>query len=151
MTQRETRALELFAQGDNCAQAVLKSCADLAGLTEHQAGLIAVGFGGGMGRMRQNCGAYSAAVMLCGALTGEEGDAQDKRAQVYALVQDVHREFVERLGTTCCAELLHRPAAQESPEPDARTAAYYASRPCAKIVLTACRIVEEHLTHPEEA
>ena len=147
MTERVQKALELFNSGDNCAQAVFTAYADL--LTEHQAGMIACGFGGGIGRLRQNCGAYSGMIMLCALMEGEDGDSAEKRAAAYARTQRMHGDFVARLGTINCAELLGRPAAPEAPVPDARTAAYYASRPCARIVQTACEIVEEHLTTKE--
>ena len=148
LTQRETKALRFFASGDNCAQAVLKAYCDVIGLTEEQAALVAVGFGGGIGRLRQNCGAFSAAVMLCGALHGKDGADAANRTQVYARVQEVHRLFVERLGTVCCGELLGRAA--EAPAPEERTPAYYASRPCARVILQACHIIEQQLEDKED-
>ena len=147
MTLREKKALQNFADGDNCAQAVLKAYCDLVGLTADQAAMVAVGFGGGIGRLRQNCGAFSAAVMLCGALHGPDGADAANRTQVYARVQDVHRRFTERLGTICCGELLGRQA--EAPTPEERTPAYYASRPCARVILQACHIIEEMLADKE--
>lgn len=149
MTERVQKAVELFGSGDNCAQAVFKAYADLLGITPHQAGMIACGFGGGIGRLRQNCGAYSGMIMLCALMEGADGDSIEKRADVYARVQRVHADFVERLGTINCAELLNRPPVPEAPVPEARTAAYYAARPCARIVQTACEIVEKHLMTKE--
>ena len=122
---------------------MLKAYCDVAGLTQEQAALVAVGFGGGIGRLRQNCGAFSATVMLCGAIHGPDGADAANRTQVYGRVQDVHRLFVERLGTICCGELLGRNA--EAPVPEERTPAYYASRPCARVILQACHIIEEQL------
>ena len=61
MTTREEKAVRFFTSGDNCAQSVLKAYCDLVGLTEEQAALVSVAFGGGIGRMRGNCGAFSAA------------------------------------------------------------------------------------------
>ena len=142
MTEREKKALHYFTSGDNCAQSVLKAYCDLLPLTPEQAAMVAVGFGGGMGRLRQNCGAYSAAVM-----EGPDGALAEHRTQTYARVQTVHRRFVEELGTINCGELLGRGA--EAPAPEARTAAYYASRPCAGIVLAACRIIEEQFAAKE--
>lgn len=149
MTARETKALQYFESGDNCAQAVLKAYCDVVGLTQEQAALLAVGFGGGIGRLRQNCGAFSAAVMLCGALHGADGADAANRTEVYARVQDVHRHFVERLGTINCGELLGRIA--EAPTPEERTPAYYASRPCSRIILQACHVIEEQLAGREES
>lgn len=147
MTVRETKALQYFAAGDNCAQAVLKAYCDVVGLTVEQAAMVAVGFGGGIGRLRQNCGAFSAAVMLCGAMHGPDGAEAANRTQVYARVQEVHRRFVEELGTICCGELIGRTA--EAPTPEERTPAYYASRPCARVILQACHIIEEQLAGKE--
>lgn len=53
MTKRQERSRELFLSGYNCAQSVLIPFADVLGLTEDQAALVAVGFGGGMGRLRK--------------------------------------------------------------------------------------------------
>ena len=108
MTERQERALQYFNSGDNCAQAVFKAYCDLAGLTEQQAALASVGFGGGIGRLRQNCGAFSGMVMVMGALDDGDGASAERRAEVYARVQRAHRMFIERLGTINCAELLQR-------------------------------------------
>ena len=148
MTARETKALQYFAAGDNCAQAVLKAYCEVAGLTMEQAAMVAVGFGGGIGRLRQNCGAFSTAVMLCGAMHGPDGADAANRTQVYARVQQVYRRFQEELGTVCCGELIGRKA--EQPVPEERTPAYYASRPCARVILQACRIIEEQLAGEED-
>lgn len=149
MTEREKRALALFTAGDNCAQAVLKAYCGAAGLTEAQASCLAAGFGGGIGRLRMDCGAFSAAVMLACAMEGPGADQASERARLYARVQRVHQAFVEALGTVNCAQLLGRPAGAQAPAPDARTAAYYAGRPCARIIRTACEIIERQLAERE--
>lgn len=149
LTQREKRALQLFAEGRNCAQSVFMAYCEVAGLTEEQAALVATGMGGGMGRLRLNCGAFSAAVMLCGAMDGPNGADKSRRPQVYARVQAVYRSFMERCGTISCAELLGRPPQAEVPVPEERTAGYYSSRPCARVILQACRIIEEQLGEQE--
>ncbi|MBQ7844787.1 MAG: C_GCAxxG_C_C family protein [Clostridia bacterium] len=144
MTERTKQALRNFAAGYNCAQSVYMAYADVAGLTQEQAARVSAGFGGGIGRLRDNCGAFSAAVMLCGTLE-EKGNLPNGRPQVYARVQEVHRCFVERCGTISCAELLKRHPKAEAPTPEERTPAYYASRPCARVILQACRIIEEQM------
>lgn len=145
VSEREKQAVRNFAEGCNCAQAVLLTYADVLGLTREQAAMVSVGFGGGIGRLRDNCGAFSAAVMLCGVLEGREGALKEHRPQTYARVQEVYRRFVERNGTINCAELLGRPAGPEAPVPEARTQAYYKSRPCARIIRSACKIIDEML------
>ena len=138
ISEREKTAVRLFASGVNCAQAVLMTYADIAGLTQEQAARVACGLGGGIGRLRDNCGAFSSAVMLCAA-------QPEHRPQTYARVQRVYRAFIARNGSICCAELLGREKKPESPTPDARTNAYYSSRPCAKIIRMTCKIIDEML------
>ena len=142
---REEKALQYFAMGDSCAQSVLKAYADVAGLTVTQAATLAAGLGGGMGRLRETCGAFTAAVMLCGALEGADGADRQKRTAVYGRVQRMHSRFIEEAGSVSCAELLGRPHAPESPEPEERTPEYYQNRPCAKVIRAACRIIDEQL------
>ena len=145
MTNREGKALEYFASGDSCAQAVLKAYADVAGLTKEQAALLTAGLGGGMGRLRETCGAFTASAMLCGALEGADGAAREKRPEVYARVQQMERSFREEMGSISCAELLGRPRGTEAPVPEERTPAYYHGRPCAKAIRTACQIIDGQL------
>lgn len=149
MTERTKQALRNFAAGYNCAQSVAMAYADVAGMTAKQAACASAGFGGGIGRLRDNCGAFSAAVMVCGSLE-PKGYLPEGRPQVYARVQAVHRAFVTRCGTISCAELLRRHPRAEAPTPEERTPAYYASRPCARVILQACRIIEEQIQEATE-
>ena len=145
MTERTARALQNFASGCNCAQSVLAAYADVVKLTEEQAMRLAAGFGGGMGRLRRDCGAFSAAVMLVTAMEGENSETPEARVRLYTRVQRLYGDFVSALGTVNCAKLLGKPEGSEPPTPDPRTTDYYASRPCARIIRTACEIIEMHL------
>ncbi len=151
MTRREKQALANFAAGHNCAQSVLMAYADVLGLTEEQAAMISVGFGGGMGRLRLHCGAFSAAVMLAGAMEGKAGAEKEHRPQTYARVQEIHRQFVARNGTVSCAELLGRAGVPEKPTPEERTPEYYRKRPCARVIRSACQIIDDMLMEGETA
>jgi len=142
VSEREKAAVRNFAAGYNCAQSVAMAYADVLGLTREQAAMASAGFGGGIGRLRDNCGAFSAAVMLCAALEGAHGADPDHRPETYARVQRVYREFVEKNGSVNCADLLGRPRGAEAPVPDARTKAYYKARPCTKIIRRACQIID---------
>ena len=150
MTEREKQAVRNFADGCNCAQSVLMAYADVLGLTVEQAAMVSVGFGGGMGRLRLHCGAFSAAVMLAGALEGEAGADKVHRPRTYARVQAIYRQFVERNGTVSCAELLGRAGVPENPTPEERTPEYYARRPCARIIRSACQMIDGMLAEEEE-
>ena len=142
MSKREETAAQNFLAGCNCAQAVLMAYADVLGLTEEQAAMVAVGHGGGMGRLRLHCGAFSAAVMLAGALEGPEGAMKEHRPQTYARVQEIYRRFMKANGTVSCAELLGRAGVPENPTPEERTPEYYAKRPCERVIRSACRIID---------
>ncbi len=150
MTEREKQAVRLFAEGNNCAQSVLMAYADVLGLTQEQAAMVSVGHGGGMGRLRLHCGAFSAAVMLAGALEGPEGAKKEHRPQTYARVQEIHRRFVAKNGTVSCAELLGKAGVPENPTPEERTPEYYAKRPCARIIRSACQIIDAMLAEKEQ-
>ncbi len=151
MSKRSDAAVQNFLDGCNCAQSVLLAYADVLGLTREQAAMVSVGFGGGMGRLRLHCGAFSAAVMLAGALEGAEGADKEHRPQTYARVQEIHRRFVERCGTVSCAELLGRAGVPEDPTPEQRTPEYYAMRPCAGVIRKACEMIDEMLEESADA
>ncbi len=151
MTEREKQAVRNFADGHNCAQSVLMAYADVLGLTREQTAMLSVGFGGGMGRLRLHCGAFSAAVMLAGALEGEDGAKKEHRPQTYARVQEIHRQFVERNGTVSCAELLGRAGVPENPTPEERTPEYYAKRPCVRVIRSACQLIDAMLEEANHA
>lgn len=150
MTEREKQAVRNFADGCNCAQSVLMAYADVLGLTQEQAAMVSVGFGGGMGRLRLHCGAFSAAVMLAGVLEGEAGADKTHRPRTYARVQEIYRQFIERNGTLSCAELLGRAGLPENPTPEERTPEYYARRPCARIIRSACQLIDGMLAEQED-
>ena len=139
-TERGARAGELFLEGKNCAQAVMLAFAEELGADPAFVARVALPMGGGMGRLRETCGAVSGAAMCLGLLF-PEGD----RAQIYPLVQEFAEKFRAAHGSIRCGELLTGAgiAADRTPVPEARTAAYYKKRPCADLVYSAARILEE--------
>lgn len=150
MTERAKQAVDNFTAGCNCAQSVLLAYADILALTPEQAAMISVGFGGGMGRLRLHCGAFSAAVMLAGVMEGEDGAKKEHRPETYARVQEIHRQFLECNGTISCAELLGKAGVPEDPTPEERTPEYYAKRPCARIIASACEMIDGMLAEKEK-
>ena len=140
--QRVERAKELFHQGFNCSQAVFAACADIYGIEDEALALrLAASFGGGIGRMRQTCGAACGMFLLAGLQNGSAavGDAEGKK-QNYALVQDLAAKFKQENGSIICAELLGIAPKPQEPTPEARTEAYYKKRPCVEMVASAVRI-----------
>ena len=147
MTQQEIekrveRAKELFHQGFNCSQAVFAACADIYGIEDEALALrLAASFGGGIGRMRQTCGAACGMFLLAGLQNGSAipGDAEGKKNN-YTLVQDLAAKFKDENGSLICAELLGIAPKPQTPTPEARTEAYYQKRPCVEMVASAVRI-----------
>ena len=99
-SQRAERARELFQQGANCAQAVAGAFADVVGMREEELFKIASGFGGGVGRMREVCGAVSGMVIIYNMLHGNS-DISDKNAKDahYAKVQNIVKKFEAQTGS----------------------------------------------------
>ena len=142
------RAVELFVEGYNCAQAVAAAFGDLTGLDEKNAAKMASCFGGGMGRMREVCGAVSGMLMVAGVLYGyDDPKATTEKRELYAQVQAMAGQFREELGSIVCRDLLKNPPSDPNPTP--RTEQFYKDRPCARMVATAARIMDEFIeSHP---
>jgi C_GCAxxG_C_C family probable redox protein len=143
------KAAELFLSGYNCAQAVAVAFHGEMGLTEPQAAKMASAFGGGMGRMREVCGAVSGMLMVLSQLYGYDTPGDDvSKKQLYTQVQELAEKFREENGSIICREILKNPPSDPNPTP--RTAEFYAIRPCTKMVMTAARLMEEFMEeHPE--
>ena len=145
--ERIEKAVALFKEGFNCSQSVVAAFADQYGFTHEQALRMSASFGGGIGRMRETCGAACGLFMLAGLETGAvEGADRDGKARNYAVVQELAEELKRRNGALKCADLLG--LSKKEPvvsTPEARTAQYYAKRPCVKMVEEAARIWCEYL------
>ena len=145
--ERIKMAVSLFKEGFNCSQSVVAAFADKYGFTREQALKMSASFGGGIGRMRETCGAACGLFLLAGLETGAtEGADRDGKAANYAWVQELAEEFKQRNGALRCADLLG--LSKKEPvvsTPEARTDQYYAKRPCVKMVEEAARIWCEYL------
>ena len=146
-SKRAKRARELFLQGANCAQAVAGAFADVVGMEEAELFKLASGFGGGVGRMREVCGAVSGMVIIFNILHGNS-DISDKDAKDahYAKIQNLAKKFEAETGSIICRTLLNLDAnAATPPQSEARTEKYYKQRPCADLVEIAAQILEAEL------
>ena len=144
------KAAELFLGGYNCAQSVAVAFCDVTGLEEKTAARMVSSFGGGMGRLREVCGAVSGMFFVLGYLYGYDtpGDDESKK-RLYTDVQALAARFREENGSIVCREILKNPPSDPNPTP--RTAEFYKIRPCAKLVLSAGRLMEEFIAaHPLE-
>ena len=148
----EEKARELFYAGYNCAQAVFCAYAEDMGLDVETAARLASSFGGGLGRLREVCGAVSGAEMALGFLRGYS-DPADHAAKLahYEQVRELARRFQEKNGSIICRELMKDVKTSPGGEPEKRTPEFYASRPCLRVVGEAAGILEQMLSEPSEA
>ena len=145
MNKHEELAGKYFTDGYNCAQAVFASFHEEMGLTESQALKMSSAFGGGMGRLREVCGAVSGMFMVLGTLHGyDDAKADDEKMLLYSRVQKLAEDFKSEYGTIICRELLGVDGA-EKPVPTPRNPEFYEKRPCLAFVRSAARVLSEYL------
>ena len=145
MTKSEL-ARKNFEDGCNCCQSVVLAFAEEMGLTRETAALLSAGLGGGVGRLREICGAVTGAAVILGMLHGSpDPNDRARKAALYAEVQQLAAAFAARHGSYICRVLLGLPPGADDPVPGERTPAYYAARPCAGLVASMAGLLEEHL------
>ena len=141
-------AAECFNNGFNCSQAVLSTYCGEFGMDKKTALQIACGFGAGMGRLQETCGAVSGAYMLIGLKYGkflpEDDPAKEK---TYAMVREFTRLFKEKNKTANCRELL----GVDLLNGDKRTASERVKSICPQMVKDAAEIIESLLFSDETA
>lgn len=144
------KAVELFREGYNCAQSVFCAFAEDLGLDFETALKLSSSFGGGMGRLREVCGAVSAMFMIAGLKYGYTTPNNDEiKGEHYARIQELAKRFTEKHGTIICRELLGLDVKHDSPIPSQRTEQYYKDRPCEGIIRDAARITAEYISSKE--
>ena len=147
-TERAQRALAYFMGGYNCAQAVFAAFHEDMGLAEPVALKLASSMGGGVGGLREVCGAFTGLCMAMGALRGyaDPADSQAKQAH-YAAIQALGARFTGDFGTLICRDLLESHHITPLPIPADRTAEYYRDRPCARYVEACAAYAEDALAN----
>lgn len=147
MENRVEKAVELFGKGYNCSQAVFCAFSDKFGIDDETAMRLSSGFGGGFGRLREVCGAFSGCTLLVGlADKSDLSDASASKKEVYAKIREIKEEFEKRNGgSIICRDLLGMQGPSESHVPEERTEHYKKTRPCEEIVRQAAIIMDEYL------
>ena len=144
MKDYATYAAELFESGYNCAQAVSVAFCDVTGLEPKAAAAMASSFGGGMGRMREVCGAVSGMLLVAGILYGYDTPGDDRvKAEHYRRVQEMAAQFRTEAGSIICRDILKNPPSDPSPTP--RSDAFYQMRPCTRMVYLAAEILSHYI------
>lgn len=139
-------AMELFKNKCNCSQAVLTAFCDQTGLDQKTSLKIASSFGGGMGRMREVCGAVSAMFMVAGLIYGyDDLNDKNKKDKHYKLIQELAEEFKMKTGSIVCKELLGLDKKENTYVSEKRTKEYYKKRPCIELVGLAAQILENKI------
>lgn len=135
-----------FTEGYNCAQAVVLAFADLLPADKETLSKLASSFGGGMGRMREVCGAVSGMFLVEGMLLGYS-DPKDitGKSELYEKVRGLAGKYSDENGSIICRELLAGVPHTDGGNPEQRTPQYYKKRPCGELVRIAALILAEHL------
>ena len=97
MSKQGDAAYAWFLQGYNCSQSVVAAFAPQLGLTEEMALRLSAGFGAGIGRMREVCGAFCGVVTVLSMVYADPTDPKDK-SRMYALVQQAAEQYRTRNG-----------------------------------------------------
>lgn len=140
------RAVNNFKAGYNCAQSVFLAFAEDFGFDREIALKLSSSFGGGMGRLREVCGAVSSMFAIAGLKHGYiSPDDDEVKARHYELIQNLAADFKTEFGTIICRELLGLPAGADSHIPSKRTEEYYQERPCEDFIRKAAEIIEQKL------
>ena len=153
MSKQGDAAYAWFLQGYNCSQSVVAAFAPQLGLTEETALRLSAGFGAGIGRMREVCGAFCGVVTVLSMVYADPADPKDK-SRMYALVQEAAEQYRSRNGgSIICRELLAKAGAAPAGGTAAedRTADYYKKRPCPELCRICADLCAEFIAaHPEE-
>lgn len=139
---RTERALGLFAEGANCAQAVLASFEEQTGLKRNEAIRIAGSFGGGM-KQALTCGAVTGALMVLGMkyCSADHTDMKEK-ARITAITRDFATRFIARHGTLSCKDLLGLDISTKDGHDEAAAKGLFKSE-CTRFIASAIEILEE--------
>lgn len=117
---KSDEALGCFMSRFTCSSAVLSAFSNDLGLDPDTAKKIACGFGAGISKTGNICGAVSGAVMVIGLKYGKtRANDEDATEKTRALVRQFIHEFTEKNGSINCTELL----GYDLSEPEAYSAA----------------------------
>ena len=144
------KAMALFKEGYNCSQAVCLAFTDTYSekyaIEESTILKLSSSFGGGMGRLREVCGAVTGMFIVAGILYGYDApDADEQKKAHYARIQKLAHDFEVQSGSIICRDLLGLTQKRDEPVPEKRTESYYQKRPCVEKVGQAAAILEQYI------
>ena len=146
MSEKSEFADGLFDGGYNCAQSVLAAFCEDGNLDEETALRVTAGFGGGMGRLCEVCGALTGGFMAIGLkygkISSDERRFDDVNDITYGLVVDLARRFRERNGAIRCRELTGYDLSDPLQRKQAKEAGVFTNN-CSRYIRDAVEILEE--------
>jgi C_GCAxxG_C_C family probable redox protein len=108
MKEREELAVNYFKLGYNCCQSVVLAYKDILNMDENTLLKLSSSFGGGMGRLREVCGAVSGMFIVAGLLYGyTDITDKNKKTEHYSLIQYLASEFEKKNGSIVCRKLRY--------------------------------------------
>ena len=143
---RSEKAKEFFDKGCNCSQAVVLAFSDCIDIPKESLLKISSSFGGGFGRLREVCGAFSGICIVLGYLLGYDNADNQNKMEHYANVRLLAERFKEKNGGSyICRELIEGTENLSNENPAIRSSEYKEKRPCSEIVANAAEILQEFL------
>lgn len=141
--KKEEKVIDSFKSGLNCAQSVLTTYSDDLNFDDHLALRMACGFGAGMGRLQETCGAVSGSFMVLGIYNCiKHSDNEERKEKTYTMIQRFADKFKAIHGTTDCKSLLNCDLKTEEGRDYAHDHNLYEII-CEKCILDSIRIIEE--------
>ena len=142
-SKKEEIAIDTFKSGLNCAQSVLKAFSDDLNFDDHLALRMACGFGAGMGRLQETCGAVTGSFMVLGIFNcTKHPDNKDRKEKTYAMIQRFTDKFIAIHSTTNCKSLLNCDLRTEKGRQYAHDRQLY-EIVCEKCISDSLRIINE--------
>jgi len=138
-------AIEAFRSGLNCAQSVVAGFADEMNFDRNFALAMSCGFGGGMGRLQETCGAATGSFMVMGIhYSRKYTDNKERKEYTYSAIQQLSKEFISLHGTMNCMELINIDLKAEDGHRLLKES-NLTENVCEKCILNAIRITDELL------
>jgi C_GCAxxG_C_C family probable redox protein len=108
MSVKAEKAISSFRSGLNCSQTVLNAYADEMNVDNEFALSVSCGFGGGMGRLQETCGAVTGSFMVLGIYNCKKfADNKDRKEKTYAMIQRFSSKFKSFHGVMDCKTLMN--------------------------------------------
>src|SRR5664279_3089050 len=149
MESIEEKAIRNFRSGLNCAQAVVTAYSEEMNYDNNMALSVSVGFGGGMGRLQETCGAVTGSFMVLGIYNSKKlTENKDRKEASYAMIQKFSQEFKLLNGSTDCLKLLKCDLKTEEGNRYAKENNLFGTV-CEKCISDSVRIIKS-LTHGDQ-